>query len=85
MSLTPEFDLSTHARDMLGERGIPEEWVRRAVYSPDRAEIGPDDNTHYIKAFPEFGGRISRVVVSGQRRPNRVVTFFFDRRLRTQP
>ena len=80
--LSSEFEFSTHAFDMLIEREIPEEWVTRSLNAPDYTEIGIDDNIHYIKAIPEFGGRIIRVVVNPHRTPARVVTFFFDRRLR---
>jgi hypothetical protein len=38
--------------------------------------------THYIKAIPEHGGRFLRVVINHQVEPPRVVTLFFDRRLR---
>ncbi len=78
-----EYELSSHARDMLLERAIPEEWVSRVLNYPDRTVVGEDYNRHYIKAIPEFGGRYLRVVVNPQWEPIRVVTFFFDRRIRT--
>jgi hypothetical protein len=78
----PGFEFSSHARDMLHERNIPEEWVWRAIRSPDRTEEEPDNTLHYIKAIPEFGGRFLRVVVNPQKTPKCIATFFFDRRLR---
>lgn len=42
---------------MLREREIPEEWLWRAIDSPDHIEIGADGNTHYIKSLTEQGGR----------------------------
>lgn len=80
----PDFEFSSHARDMLQERHVPEEWVQRTFRSPDYTEVGADDNIHYIKAIPEFGGRLLRVVVNPNQTPIRVVTLFFDRRLRVQ-
>ena len=80
--LPSDFELSAHALDMLTEREIPEEWVMRALSSPDYSETGHNDNIHYIKTIPEFGGRLLRVIVNRHRTPARVVTFFFDRRLR---
>ncbi len=77
------FELSIHALDMLDERLIAEEWVMLTIDSFDRTEVGPDNNVHYIKSAPEFGDRILRVIVNPDRTPNRIVTFFFDRRLRT--
>ena len=80
-----DIELSSHARDMLQERNISEEWVRRTINSPDRTEVGADNNTHYIKAIPEHGGRLLRVVVNPHMTPKRIVTVFFDRRLGGQP
>ena len=68
---------------MLVERNIPVERVYRSLASPDYAEVGEDNNTHYIKAIPEFGGRFLRVVVNPGESLGRIVTFFFDRRIRT--
>ena len=77
-----EFEFSGHALDMLEERGILEEWVWRTISSLDYTEIGTDENTHYIKTIREFDGRAIRVVINPHVTPNRIVTFFFDRRLR---
>lgn len=74
-------ELSGHARDMLCERDIPEEWMWRAIETPDRTETGSDSNKHNVKSIPEHGGRFLRVVVNDHVTPVRVVTLFFDRRL----
>ena len=79
-----EFEISEHARQMLEERGILEAWLRRTVDNPDRVEVGTDRNYHYIKAIAEHGDRFLRVVVNPYVNPRRVVTLFFDRRLRRQ-
>lgn len=71
-----------HALDVIRERDILDEWVQDALTAPDRTEIGSSNNTHYIKAIPERGDRMLRVVVNENVEPNRVVTLFFDRRLR---
>ena len=75
---------SKHAKDMLNERGIPEEWVWRTIKSYDSMEIGTDDNTHYAKAIEEKENRVLRVVINRNVEPNRIVTVFFDRRLRSK-
>ncbi len=67
------------------ERGIPEEWAKRAIAAPDRPDHPADGTTQYIKAIPEHGGRFPRVVVNPGVTPMRVVTAFFDRRLGRQP
>jgi hypothetical protein len=76
-----DFEFSSHALSMLQERSIPEEWLWRAINSPDRIEEGTDGNTHYIKFIQEYGGRVLRVVVNSHVTPKRIVTVFFDRRL----
>jgi len=53
-----------------------------ALESPDRTETGSDNNIHYIKRSDEFGPRTFHVIVNPHVTPNRVITFFFDRRLR---
>jgi len=45
----PEYTFTVHARDMLREREISEEWVSQAVNLPDEKNIGKDGNVHYFK------------------------------------
>lgn len=79
-----DIEFSKHALGALRERSIPEEWVRRTVNSPDRAEAGAENTIHYIKAIPEHEGRFLRVVVNPHVGPKRVIAVFFDRRLGRQ-
>jgi hypothetical protein len=80
----PEFELSSHARDMIAERNIQDEWLWRTLNNPDERRIGEDDNMHYTKAIKENEGRTLHVVVNPSVQPNRIVTVFFDRRLGKQ-
>jgi len=77
-----DFELSTHVRDMLLERNILEEWFWRTINHPDKKIKEADNNMHYTKAIRERDGRALRVVVNADVYPNRIVTVFFDRRLR---
>jgi len=77
-----DFVFSSHALDSLQERNIPEKWLWRAINSPDHTEVGLDDNIHYIKSISEHGDRFLRVVVNPHVTPKRIVTVFFDRRLK---
>jgi len=79
-----DIEPSQHARDMLQEREIAEDWMWRTIDEPGRIETGADGNTHYIKAIPEHGGRFLHIVVNSHVQPKRIVTLFFDRRLRRQ-
>lgn len=76
-----DIEVTAQARDMMQERGIAEEWVWRALRSPDRSALGAEGNMQYVKAIPERGGRFLRVVVNDRVVPAHIVTLFFDRRL----
>jgi len=79
-----DIKLSVHTQDMLKERNIPEEWVRRTIDNPDWKNIGEDKNIHYFKSISEHGERILHVVVNPHLSPQKVITVFFDRRVRRQ-
>ena len=78
----PDFEFSTHAKDMLHERRIAEEWVWRTIETPSKKKKGKDGNMHYTKPIRERDGRVLRVVINPYVDPRRIVTVFFDRRLR---
>jgi hypothetical protein len=73
---------SLHFRKMLHERGIKREWVLLAVHHPDLTEERNDGTKHYIKQIVENDNRWLRVVVNEVTTPEKLVTAFFDRRLR---
>jgi len=79
-----DFKLSAHTQDMLKEREIPEECMRRTIDKSDWKNIGEDNNIHYFKSIAEHEGRILHVVVNPHVSPKKVVTIFFDRRARRQ-
>ncbi len=75
-------EFSAHAKLMITERGIDEAWVWRAINEPQRRLLEADGNIHYVKTIRQRGGRILRVIINETVDPNRIVTVFFDRRLR---
>lgn len=77
-----DFEFSSHAKDMLHERKIAEEWVWRTIETPGSKKMGTDGNMHYTKPIRERDGRVLHVVVDPYLVPQRVVTVFFDRRLK---
>ena len=76
-----EFEFSSHAREMLRERRIAEEWVWRTIESPNTKKRGEDGNMHYTKPIREKDGRVLHIVINPYVDPKRIVTVFFDRRL----
>ena len=75
-------EFTKHFKQMLEEMSIQAEWIDRTIKIPDLKENHADSTTHFIKQIPEHGNRWLRVVVNVGVEPNRVVTAFFDRRLR---
>ena len=76
-----EYTLSTHATTTIQERNIREEWIAATLSAPAATQSDPDDPTltHALRAIPEFGERVLRVIYNRTKRPPHVVTVFFDR------
>jgi hypothetical protein len=64
------------------ERLIQEDWVYNTVNDPDMTENIRDDEKHNLKQIPPNGGKFLRVIVNPSVSPPRVITAFFDRRVR---
>jgi hypothetical protein len=80
-----DFTLSKHARRRLRQRGISLDMIARTMQYPDRVEIDREDPEvkHSIKRFHLTGRSIVlRVLYNHVVTPPRIVTAFFDRRLR---
>jgi len=80
-----EYEFSEDARDMMRERNIQAAWVKLAIESPERQELKDDGTVHSIRSIQEYEGRFLCVVVSPDVGPRRIVTVFFDRRIRRSP
>ena len=79
--MVERFSYSEHARNVMKEREIPDDWVELTVNEPERKESKEDGTVHFIRAVAEREGRHLRVVVNTETDPPAVVTVFFDRRL----
>ena len=75
---------SKHATGMMIERKISEDWVWRTLNESENTFTGEDSNLHYTRAIVEKENRVLHVVVNPAVSPNRIVTVFFDRRLRSK-
>ena len=80
----PDYVFSKHASEMMQERKIAEDWVWQTLKEPDETKTGDDGNLHFTKAISEKDNRILRVIVNPAISPKRIVTVFFDRRLRSK-
>ena len=79
-----DFAFSKHAQDMMDERNILEDWIWHTLREPETSFTGEDGNQHFTKAISERENRILHVVVNPNITPKRIVTLFFDRRLRNK-
>jgi len=79
-----KFELTKHAQKVLDEREIPIEWVERTLSALELVLPDPEDATveRRFRRIPEFGDRVLRVAVNSTVEPNRVVSIFFDRRMK---
>lgn len=84
ISRMSNYEFSDHAYRMLTERNIQEQWVTMTLENPEIKERKQDGTDHYIKMIEESGSRFLRVIVNSLVNPQRIVTVFFDRRLRRQ-
>jgi uncharacterized DUF497 family protein len=76
--------LTQHAKDMLAKRCIDLAWVERAVDDPDLVLPDPLDpmlEQRFVK-ITEHGDRVLKVVVNKIASPKRVVSVYFDRRMK---
>ena len=77
-------EFTQHAMDAMNERVIAIEWVEDAVNAPDLRTPDPDDREveRFYRRTPQREDRVLRVVVNTRVAPWRVVSVFFDRRMR---
>ena len=75
------YTLSTHAVDTIRERKIRPEWIDIAMANPTLTEPDAEDSTlmHALRAIPEYGDRVLRVIYNRTKQPPHIVTAFFDR------
>lgn len=77
-------EYTRHALHVMAERRIPGEWVELAVTEPALRMGDPSDPDveRFFRPFPEYGGRMLRVVVNTRAVPWRVISAFFDRSMK---
>lgn len=80
-------ELTKHAVQVMEERMIPQEWVEHTVANPELRLDNPNDPEleSFFRRIPERGGRALRVVVNTRVARWRVVSVYFDRRMRKEP
>ena len=74
------YKLSDHAEKRIKQRKIKTEWIESALNSPDRTDSDKEDPAlaHALKAIPEKGFKVLRVVYNETTKPVTIVTVFFE-------
>jgi hypothetical protein len=78
------YELTQHAADVLGERRISVAWMERVLANPTLIKPSLTDwgLENRFGKIVEFGDRVLRVVVNTHVVPERVVSVYFDRRMK---
>lgn len=79
-----KFVLSAHAQTVINERSIDLTWLERVLSNPEKVESGKGhpDLRHALGRVPEHGNRVLRVIYNDAVDPVRIVTAYFDRKMR---
>ncbi|MDE3269956.1 MAG: DUF4258 domain-containing protein [Pseudomonadota bacterium] len=80
------FVFTSHAQQVIRERGIELEWIERVIRSPQRVEKDKSDArlSHHLGKIAERNSRVLHVVLDCDASPIRVITAYFDRNLRNK-
>lgn len=79
-----EYSLTRHAKDVLEERNISIKWLEQILSHSEKKEVDQADKNleHYLGRIKEYGNRVLRVVVNKSTKPVKIVTLFFDRKMK---
>lgn len=79
-----KYTLSKHAQEVVQEREIKPEWLDQVFETPQLTESDPLD--HDIESLfgvvKEYGNRVLHVVINKNKRPVKIVTAYFDRKMK---
>jgi hypothetical protein len=81
------YEPSDHARESLRIRSVIRmEWIEQVLRQPQLVEMDSVDQEleHHLGRIQEYDGRVLRVIVKKDTNPLRIITFYFDRRMRRQ-
>lgn len=80
----PDYEFTEHAKQMIAEREIAIEWVERVLNNPVKIQQDKQDPTlrHALGRIKEYGNRVLRVVYNEAADPKRIITVYFDRKMK---
>jgi uncharacterized DUF497 family protein len=79
-----EFKLTKHAEEVIKRRAIPMEWIERVLSDPQIIEPDKVDSQlqHRLRRIEEFNNRTLRVILNTGVEPVRIVTVYWNRKMR---
>jgi len=75
-----KFKLSAHAKDVMENRHLKEEWVFRIIKKPSLIIKIKEDEEHVYGSIDEYNSRCLKVVINPLN--SVVVTAYFDRKMK---
>jgi len=75
-----KFKFSVHAKDVMENRNIVEEWVNAIVESPAVTIEIADNEVHLYGIVDAYGGRCLKVVINPLK--HLIITTYFDRKMK---
>jgi hypothetical protein len=76
-----KIEFTKHAEDMLKERNLKKKLIEEAVFNPDWKEERGEDIWH---AFRRVGNKVLRVIVKGKEGSYKIITMYYDRRIKDE-
>ena len=75
-----KFKLSVHAKDVMKNRNITEDWVYAILNNPSVTMDIAKDEVHLYGIIDEYNNRCLKVVINPLK--NLVITTYFDRKMK---
>ena len=79
-----KFVLSAHAQTVIKERSIDLAWLERVLITPEKVECTEEQPQlrHALGRISEHGDRVLRVIYNAGVDPVRIITVYFDRKMK---
>ena len=79
-----DFELTQHAKETIEERKIPISYVERVIKNPELIHLDVNDThlEHRLGVIEEYEDRVLRVIINKNTKPIKIITAYFDRKMR---
>jgi len=79
-----DFEQTEHAKLRISDRQISLNWIEMTLRAPQKVELDSKDPDlrHALLAIGDYDNRVLRVIYNVKVTPNKVVSVYFDRKMR---